>query len=412
MNLLQALGIRRADGGTTRDVTSIAPVILNSLHELPVEKLYQQQPHLRAVTTFIARMVASVSLHVYERAVDGGRERVRDGSVAAVLSRPNSSETMYELIYGSIMDLCLYDEFIWITDQDTLGTGEWSIYRIPPHWVQETEWANRWDLLALCITGAGGERVWVPADKIIRVHGYSPYSPREGLAPVAALRSTLKEQLSATLYRAAMWENGPQISGIISRPAGVSWSDNAREVFKRSWRSQFTRSGSGIGGVPVLEDGMTFTPMKLSARDEELVEMTKLSLNTVCQVYHVNPTMVGQLDNANYSNVREFRQSLYGDTLGPLMKQIESALNAFLLPRLDDTPGRYIEFNVEERLRGRFEEQVSMFTSAVGAPWLTRNEARAKSNLPAIDGGDALIVPLNTTVSDSGSDNEDMAVEG
>jgi hypothetical protein len=31
----------------------------------------------------------------------------------------------------------------------------------------------------------------------------------------------------------------------------------------------------------------------------------------------------------------------------------------------------------------------------VGAPWLTRNEARARQNLPHIDGADELIVPLN-----------------
>jgi hypothetical protein len=42
-------------------------------------------------------------------------------------------------------------------------------------------------------------------------------------------------------------------------------------------------------------------------------------------VYFINPTMVGILDNANYSNVREFRKALYGDNLGPEIERISSA---------------------------------------------------------------------------------------
>ena len=146
---------------------------------------------------------------------------------------------------------------------------------------------------------------------------------------------------------------------------------------------------------------MEFKPFHLSASDEQVAEMTKLSLSTVAQVYHINPTMVGLLDNANYSNVREFRQSLYGDSLGPVMKQLEGVFNVVLLPRLaaldgDLDPARvYVEFNVEERLRGRFEEQAEVTSKAVGGPWMTRNEARTMNNLPHIEGGDELIVPLN-----------------
>ena len=32
--------------------------------------------------------------------------------------------------------------------------------------------------------------------------------------------------------------------------------------------------------------------------------------------------MVGVLDQANYSNVREFRKSLYSDTLGPWLTML------------------------------------------------------------------------------------------
>lgn len=133
-----------------------------------------------------------------------------------------------------------------------------------------------------------------------------------------------------------------------------------------------------------------------SAKEEQYVEGNKLSLQTVASVYHVNPTMVGLLDNANYSNVREFRRMLYGETLGPRLSELEQKINMFLLPMLGvDTDKTYVEFNTEQQLRGSFEEQAAVFSTAVGGPWLTINEARAKQNLPAIEGGDELIKPKN-----------------
>ena len=148
---------------------------------------------------------------------------------------------------------------------------------------------------------------------------------------------------------------------------------------------------------------MSLNRVDFSAHEMEWVEGSRLALNTVASCYHVNPTMIGLLDNANYSNVREFRRMLYGDTLGPLIAQVEDRLNTFYVPTVDDRPGLYCEFNIDEKLQGSFEEQTSAIQSAVGAPWMSRNEARALRNMPAIPGGDEIVTPLNVLVGGQAS---------
>jgi hypothetical protein len=88
---------------------------------------------------------------------------------------------------------------------------------------------------------------------------------------------------------------------------------------------------------------------------------------------------------------------LYGDTLGPILAALEDRQNAFLLPRLGEPTERYVEFNIAEKLQGSFEEQAAVMSTLVGAPVFTPNEARSRFNLPAVEGGDQLIVPLNVT---------------
>lgn len=71
----------------------------------------------------------------------------------------------------------------------------------------------------------------------------------------------------------------------------------------------------------------------------------------------------------------------------------------------------YCEFNIAEKLQGSFEEQAKALQTAIGGPWMTRAEGRSRMNLPAIDGADELIVPMNVTAggqaspTDSGSQN-------
>ncbi|WP_311353792.1 phage portal protein [Corynebacterium pyruviciproducens] len=415
MGLLQTLGLTRRAAATPTGTVEFLPILNQQLSGLTAEDLWRDQPHLRTVTTFIARMVATVSLHCYERETDGGRTRLRDGDLADLIGKPNDHETMYDFLYGSVLDLCLYDEVFWFLTSNPDTIPRFSLLRIPPAWIQETKWLDPWHPAAYAIGTPREGRVWLPADQTIRLHGYSPVTPRRGTSPIDALKDSLHEQLEAAAYRSQLWKNGPRLGGIITRPAGVQWDNTARRRFKAAWQAQYSGRGSGTGGVPILEDGMTFQQFHLSAKDEQLVEMTKLSLETVAQVYHVNPTMVGVLDNANYANVREFRQSLYGDSLGPLMKQLEQALNGWLVPMLADRGAgcdprtTYVEFNVEDRLRGRFEEQAQVTSTAVGAPWMTRNEARAMNNLPAVDGGDVLVLPLNTAADPADPNGPDPA---
>jgi hypothetical protein len=91
---------------------------------------------------------------------------------------------------------------------------------------------------------------------------------------------------------------------------------------------------------------------------------------------------------------------------------IEDRLNAFLVPKVARASNAYVEFNIAEKLQGDFEEQATILSSSTGAPWMTRNEARARQNLSAIEGGDELVTPLNVLTGgqasprDSGSQNE------
>lgn len=376
--------------------------------------LWKRQPHLRTVLTFLGRNVAHVGLHLYERVDDQDRRRDTTSEAARLLVKPNPQMTMFELLFALTIDRKLYDRAYWWLRVTKDGR---QIYRLPPAWTSPIR-ENLFEVKAYNVINEKGDRVEIPASEVLAFSGYHPTNPFEGSPTVQALRDILLEQMESALYRKQVWKRGGRVSAVLTRPQGAKWSDGARNSFREDWYAKWTGRGDGAGGTPILEDGMDIKRIDFSAHEQQFVEASKLAMATVASAFHVQPSMVGVLDGANFSVVKEFRQMLYTETLGPDFEDISQRLNAFLLPMLGVDPARfYYEFNIAKKLQGAFEDQAAVISTSVGAPWMTRNEARGRMNLPSVPDGDGLVTPLNVLIGgqasprDSGGQNRN-ALEG
>ena len=130
---------------------------------------------------------------------------------------------------------------------------------------------------------------------------------------------------------------------------------------------------------------MKYVDASFSPKEAEFIEGRKLTLEVVARAYHIPLPVLGLTQTATFASQREFHKMLYQDTLGQWTRSLEDEIAAGVLPWFTDDPDVYVEFNIEEKLRGSFEEQAAMILAAVGGPYMTRNEGRAKLNLPKMD---------------------------
>jgi len=381
--------------------------------------IYRTQPAVRTVVSFLARNVAQLGLHVYRRMSDNDRRRLTDHPVAALLAAPNPNTTTYRLINALVSDKAIYDDAYWVKlrgEQDNpIG-----LRRVPP-WRMEVLGPDWTDATGYRLHGTTGHIDLTP-DQVVHFRGYNPDDGRRGCSPIEALRQVLAEEFAAARWREQMWSNGARVSGYLRRPLEApEWSPAARERFRAGWQSQYAGDGPQIGGTPILEDGMDFVRAGINPQEAQYVESRKLTREEVAAEYHIAPPLVGILDHATFSNIREQHKQLYQDTLGPLCAEIEQDIGLQLIPDLPNSRRVYVEFNIAEKLQGSFEEQAQQLQMAVGGPYMTRNEARGMSNLPRIEGGDELIVPLNVAIGEpepeqpelpAGESGTDITAEG
>lgn len=373
---------------------AIAPALTLSITDgwaEDYEAIWRKHGSVRTVVDFLARSIASLAPHVYERVSDNDRTRVTDHPLAAIMATPNPRTTRYRLLNSLVHDLAIYDTAYWLKSAGP------TLWRLPPRMVTpkgETWLAPEY----YRIRGTRGSRDVTP-DQIVHFRGYSPEGDLAGAPPMESLRQALAENFEASRMRSQVLRNGARASGYLKRPAGVkAWSEEARTKFARSWKSQYAGANAPeAGGTPILEDGMDFVKVAQTSDELQYIEARKLTREEVAAAFHVPAPMVGILDHATFSNIREQHKQLYMDTLGPWLDMIEEEIALQLVPDLADGRRLYVEFDINAKLRGDLAEEAASLYQAAGGPYMTRNEVRARRNLPALDGGDDLITPLSVT---------------
>lgn len=377
--------------------------------------IYDSQPNVRIPVDFLARNVAQLGLPVFRRNSDTDRVRLPDHALTQTLEHPNPSTTRYRLIEDTVQDYLVYWHAYWLK----VRTAPMGLVRLP---AGEMTIVGTLQPTQFIWTAANGQKT--PFDPSEIVH----FGALKGISPLETLRRILAEEAAAGEYRQSMWANASRMEGVIERPlAAPKWLQPQKQSWRDQWQQAYGAGGSRPGSVAVLEDGMTWKQISYSAKDQEFLAARKLTREECAAAYHIPLPMVGILDHATYSNVREMRKMLYADCLGPTLEMIQAEIELQLVPEFDDVDHLYVEFNIAEKLKGSFEEQAQSLSLAVGKPWMSVAEARGLQNLPATgdpkddqiadqQGGPAATpatgdpaVPFKPTPKPGASDNVDVA---
>ena len=384
-------------------------------------KLYQSQDNLKAVVDFLAASIAQLPLNVYTRNDETDRERDRISPAARLLWRPNSAMTEFEFIRALMTEYFVFGTVYVLVLPDADSRSGWQMWPIPSEWVISTESKNAYAAESITVIAKNsGAPVKIPSTDFVQFRTYSPGNPGGYVSPISALRQTLEEQIQAGKFRRQLWSSSGRLNAQILRPANVQvWDEEQRRKFIEAFRESWGAGGSKAGSIPLLEDGMEIKPFSTSFKESQWMESVKLSREACAAAYGVNPSLIWHTDTQTYASSKDNARALYAECLGPILQMLQQRINSFLLPMVGADPDlTYVEFDLTEKLKGSFEERASILQAAVGGPWMTRNEARADNNLPPVEGGDELIVPLNVVEGGQSSpqdthmeEQEPMAIE-
>jgi HK97 family phage portal protein len=354
------------------------------------QAVYRANPWLWACVNLIARSMSRFPIKLFAEDDDGAAVRIRPGvgsraqTLAAALRRPGYRRSQATLVHSTMIDRLVHGNGIWFPDR-AAGGAFTGMRRIPWKYTQLETIAGvdrYWDTRK-----PGAKRL---ADDVIHFGAALDCDELVNPSPIVALRATLKLYDAVERHLVAFFKNSARPGGHVE--VDKATGSTARKLIREELTKLYTTPENA--GKILVTSGK-WTPMTAVPDNTKVIELAKQSREEICATYGIPPPLVGILDRAIMSNVRELRSHLARDVTGPHAGLFEGDIDSQLIagdPTLGDV---FVELEMGATLRPDLE--------ARSATWknqrylLTLNEMRALENKPRIDHPDADVpwMPLN-----------------
>lgn len=340
-------------------------------------------------------------LHVMRDLGDGKKERATDDPRHRLFyRRPNEFQTAMEFREALTMHAALTGNGYALITRDFRGRVQ-ELLPLEPHNVVINR-SGRYDETYLISDEFGDIGSFEPKDVFhLRNRSWKRIEGMDGLwlAQKAVGLSIATEQNIGDLQM-----KGGKPGGILTTEQSLS--DEAVARVKAAWKAATT--GSNAYGTALLDKGLGYQAMGMSAVDQQSVETRRFQVEEVCRIFGVFPQIVMHTHGtATFASAEAFFSAHSRLTVHKWQKNWVEKGDEFVL---DGGGPLFLEFDNRELHAASLKDTGAFYAKSLGAggapAWMTPNEVRADQGLPPVEGGDVLYPPSAIQKSDERSDLE------
>ena len=224
-----------------------------------------------------------------------------------------------------------------------------------------------------------------------------------GLNPIAYARQALGLGQAMDAHAAKLFTNGAVTSGVLRTEQQLS-----DEAFGRL-KTEFQGEHMGVANAykpMILEMGLDWKPISLSAQDTQFIESKKLTEAQICGLFRVPPHLVASMEKMTLNNIEHMGMSFVNYSLVPIMTRIEHRIQVGLLNEKDRLT-HYAKFNAGALMRGDLKGRYEAYAKGIQWSILSANECRDLEDMNPREGGDVYLTPMNMTTKPEAADDAD-----
>lgn len=343
----------------------------------------------------LADSIASLPLITYRRLRPRGKLRDRDFVTHDVLhSRWNPEMTSFEARQFVMGCVLLRGNGFAVKETASSGRVD-TLWPLPAHQVEVKR--SEGGALEYVWHAPSGEPVPFRREEILHVRAFS----RNGVTGESVIehaRNSLGLALAEQEYGAKFYAQGAHPGGVLHTDKGLS--DKAFARLKEQFKGGLTSAHK----TAILEEGLKWEAVGLNHDDAQWLQSRKHSVTEVARWLGLQPHKLADLERATFSNIEEQGREFVTDSLLPWLVNFEQAYWRDLLTERDQRAGYFYEHKVDGLLRGKFQDRMLGYSTAIQWGMMSPNETRDLENLNPREGGDVYLLPLNMVVQGSEGD--------
>lgn len=357
--------------------------------------------------------IASLPLMLYQRQGDFSKEKKLDHFLAPLLLiQPNRYQTAFEFKEVMSIHLLLRGNAY----AQIIPTREGGISQLIPldpdaMMVEQTPQGN----LLYNYKRPDGTTRQFKHWQIMHLKSFS-LNGMTGSSPITLCREAIGLARAAEDYGARFYENDSTPGGILEHPSKVD--AKVHERLKKSWE-EVHRGSNKSHRVAILEEGMTWKPISISAKDAQFLEARQFQVEEIARIFNLPPHFLKDLRFATYTNIENQDISFLKHSLRPWLVRWEQTVQKDLISLVSDEripgtemPALFSEFKVDALLRGDNKTRNQSYAIGIQFGWLSINDVRAMENMNPIEGGDIHLAPLNMVPVDKLDDYGEALIGG
>lgn len=343
-----------------------------------------------ACIRLIAETISTLPMLVYRSGADGGRTVAKDHSLYELLhDSPHFDFTAVEFWEGVAVSLCVagnaFAEKLYMSPRtaenpnpriialDPLSADRVEVFRTPAG-------ARRYRYQE-----DGKRSREIAEEDMFHVRGFGNGGDL-GLSPISYARETLFTARRANSAASKLYGSNMRHEGLIEMDQVMKAEQ--RKDAKENILDPILQGGSGI-----LEAGMKFHSLTMSARDAQMLETLSFQIEEICRWFRIPPFMIGHTQKSTSWGTGLEQQNLGFLTysLRPYLSRIEQTIRRSLISPAERKT-IIAEFKVEGLLRADTQTRMTTYATGVQNGIYTRNEVRGWENLPPDPEGGTLTV--------------------
>lgn len=229
--------------------------------------------------------------------------------------------------------------------------------------------------------------------EIIHIKGLTGRDSKRGISVLTHARLTMNIANTGDQETLNRFANGGNVRGLVTNDKSTrgygDYQDKQLEKTAVNIDDRF-QNGERIVSLPGQVD---FKQLSLSSTDMQFLESRKFTVIEICRFFSVPPTFVYADTSNNYKTVEQADVDFLSHTLNPLLRNIEIELRRKLVA--PELAYKYkFQFDRRELFACDLNGMVNYGTKLLQLG-TTVNEVRRMNNLPAVEGGDTVMVSAN-----------------
>jgi HK97 family phage portal protein len=211
-----------------------------------------------------------------------------------------------------------------------------------------------------------------------------------GISRVIALKDNFGLAIALESYAARFFGQGASTNGIIEFPGNLTPEQAKQLVDGFDARHKGFRKSHKTG---VLSGGAKFVQTTVENDKAQFIDSRRMAVEDVARAFNIPPHLLGLPGTNTYSSVEQNNIAFVTHTLRPIVQKLESAFT----PLMANEPGgstAFIKFTLDGLLRGDANSRFTAYSVGLQAGYLTINDIRRLEDLPPVDGGEIIRVPL------------------